>query len=63
MKRHETKIDDLMHERRIKNDSQLADELNVSQQVLSSRLKDNISINTLETLSKYFGVGVKELIR
>ena len=63
MKRYQTNIDALMDKNDIKTDKELAEGLGISQQKLSSRLKNNISMNTLEMLAKYFNTSVKELLK
>lgn len=52
-----------MEENNIKNDTQLASILGWKQSATSQRLSGDLSIKTLETLSKLFKVTVKEFLR
>jgi len=63
IKRAETNIDWLMLEKGIKNDVELAEKLELSQQTLSARLNGNISLKTLKSLAEFFEVPVKEMFR
>lgn len=63
MKRADTYIDEEMMKRGIKSDSELAKSLKISQQSLSFRLSGKLSMDTLERLSKLFGISVKELLK
>ena len=63
MKRYQTNIDALMDKQGLTTDKELAEGLGISQQKLSARLKNNISMNTLEMLSTYFEVTVKDLLK
>lgn len=63
VKRVHTNINLLMHENGIKTDKELANKLGLKNSSLSYRLRGNISMNTLERLSKYFNVSVKDLLR
>lgn len=63
MKRHQTYINEQMEKKGIKNDTELAKALNISQQRLSYRLSGKISIDTLEKLAGFFGISVKELLK
>ena len=63
MKRNETRIDILMAEHNIRSVKELAGKMNLSQQVLSSRLSGNISLDTIEKISSYFDVPLKEMFR
>lgn len=63
MTKDETRIDILMAENGIKSYADLAPKVGLSQQSLSYRLKDSISMDTLERIASYFGVTVKELLK
>jgi len=63
MTREETNIDQLMLDKGIRRDNELADLMELSASGLHNRLKGNISTKTLEDLSKIFDVTIKELIK
>ena len=63
MKRHQTNIDAFMDKEGIKTDKDLADGLGMSQQQLSYRLKDKISMDTMERMAIYFKTTVKDLLK
>jgi hypothetical protein len=58
-----TYLNYLMQVNGIKNDKALAKELGLKQGALSSRLKGNLSMDTLKRLSTLFGVSVKDFLR
>jgi DNA-binding Xre family transcriptional regulator len=63
MKRYQTNIDAFMDGHNIKTDKDLADRLGITPQKLSARLKNNISMNTLEMIANYFEITVKDLLK
>lgn len=63
MTRSDTNIDFLMLKNEIKNDYELAQKMNLSPAALSTRLKGNISLDTLGKAATVFGVTIKELIK
>lgn len=62
MKREHTHIDLLMKKAGIKTDLELAKALKFSQQQLSFRLNNKISMDTLEKLADFFKVSVKDML-
>jgi transcriptional regulator with XRE-family HTH domain len=63
MKRVHTNIDLLMEQHNIRSDKELATKLGWKQSAFSQRLSGKLSIDTLESISRYFKVSVKELLR
>lgn len=63
MKRHQTNIDYYMGESDITTVSQLAKKMDIEVETLRSRLRENISMKTLEELAEFFGVTVKDLLK
>ena len=63
MKRNKMRIDILMAINEIKTDTALAEILGVTPQALYSKLNGDISMRTIERLSKVFGVTVKEMFK
>lgn len=64
MTREQTNIDQLMLDKGIKRDSDLADMIGVSTSTFSLSVnKGSITLRTLEKISKALNVTVKELIK
>ena len=64
MTREQTNIDQLMLDKGIKTDKALAKKMGLSSSGLFHRLNtNNITLRTLEQLSKIFDVTVKDLIK
>lgn len=63
MKRHQTNIDYYMGEAGITTVSQLAKQMDMEVETLRSRLRGNISMDTLERLAEFFDVTVKDLLK
>jgi len=63
MKRNETNINVLLAQKGIETDKQLADMLEMPPANLSARLVGDISMDTLERISKVLGVPVYDLIK
>lgn len=63
MTRKDTKIDLLMLENGIENDYDLAEKMNLTPAALSTRLRGNISLDTLDRAAKVFNTTIKELIK
>jgi len=59
LRREDTRLDELMSAYSIKSDSQLAELLGMSPQLLSAKLKGRLSTKTLELLSTHFMLTIK----
>jgi len=62
MTREQTNLDELMWEKRIRFDKELADKMNLTPQTLYLRLKNNISMNTIELIASSLEVTVEDII-
>lgn len=63
MTRNGTRIDILMAINEIRTDKELADRLGITPQALYSKLSGSISMKTIEELSLFFKVPIKEMFK
>lgn len=63
MTREETKIDVVMAEKGVRFDSHLAEKIGIPNSTLANRLRGDISMKTLEDISKALDVTVKDLLK
>ena len=63
MIRKRTRINILMALNEIESDKELSEKLGMSQQLLSSKLKGNISMKTIELMADFFKVPMNEMFK
>jgi hypothetical protein len=63
MTREETNYDLLKAQKGIRHDVDIAKDLGIKQANFSASLRGSLSMRTIETLAKYFGVTVKDFIK
>jgi len=61
--RKRTRINILMALNEIESDKELSEKLGMSQQLLSSKLKGNISMKTIELMADFFKVPMNEMFK